>query len=232
MTLPVLYLDNHLLVVVKPAGMLSQEDRTGDEDVLTLGKAFLKERFEKPGAVFLGLVQRLDRPASGVMVLARTSKAAARLSTQFRDRTVEKDYMALVEGGLEGTGRFEDLLVKDDTGVRVVGPDDPAGKEARLAWTALGPVGGGTLVHVRLETGRAHQVRVQFAERGHPLVGDMRYGATTGLDGRNLALHCTRIAVDHPTKRERIAWAASCPGTWPVDAATRIDDWISLRAGG
>lgn len=223
MHLPVLYLDNHLLVVVKPAGMLSQADRTGDPDALTLGRELVRERFDKPGNVFLGLVHRLDRPASGVMVFARTSKAAARLSAQFRERTVEKDYLALVEGALEGSAAWRDHLVKEGGAVR----RSPDGKEAVLRWTALEAVSGATLVHVRLETGRAHQVRVQFAERGHPLVGDFRYGSRTELDGKNLALHCVRLAVDHPTRGERLAWTAPPPDSWPENLRSAVDRWIA-----
>jgi len=150
MNLPVLYLDNHLLVVNKPAGLLSQADRTGDADVLSLGKAYLKEKFDKPGAVFLGLVQRLDRPVSGVMVLARTSKAAARLTAQFRDHQTDKRYIALVEGRLEGEGRCLDYLAKEDRFVRLVHEGHPGGKKAVLSWKALGSSDGVSLVEISL----------------------------------------------------------------------------------
>lgn len=222
MPLPVLYLDNHLLVINKPPGMLSQGDRTGDMDALTLGKSFLKEKFDKPGAVFLGLVHRLDRPASGVMVFARTSKAAARLSTQFRDRTVEKDYVALVEGTLQGSGEWRDNLMKEGSTVRTA----QGGKEAVLRWTSIEAGSETTLVGVRLETGRPHQVRVQFASRGHPLVGDFRYGSHRPLDGRNLALHCSRLAIDHPTRSERLRWSALPPGTWPEETFRAVGRWM------
>jgi RluA family pseudouridine synthase len=231
MTLPVLYLDNHLLVLVKPPGMLSQADRTGDTDVLTLGKALVKERFDKPGNVFLGLVQRLDRPASGVMVLARTSKAAARLAEQFRARTVGKDYVALVEGTLEGGDEWTDFLVKEDQAVRRAAEGEPGAKEARLRWAAIAGFPGATLVHVALETGRAHQVRVQFAGRGHPLVGDFRYGSGRELDGRNLALHCARLSIDHPTRGERLSWSAAPPDAWPRDAREAASRWVASMEG-
>lgn len=218
----VLYLDNHLLVINKPAGLLAQADRTGDPDVVTLGKAFLKAHFRKPGNVFLGLVHRLDRPASGVMVMARTSKAAARLSAQFRERTVTKEYLCLVEGRMaDAAGRFEDRLEKQGRTVRVVGPTQ--GQRAALGWRLIRCGPDWSLVAVTLETGRPHQIRVQFAHRGHPLWGDFRYGARRPFDGRNLALHCYRLALDHPTRRHRMAWTASLPATWqgPAFAAAR-----------
>lgn len=214
----VLYLDNHLLVVHKPAGLLVQADATGDPDLLTLGKAFLKSTFDKPGNVFLGLVHRLDRPVSGVVVLARTSKAAARLSDQFRRRAPDKRYLALVEGRLEGEGRREDWLAKIDRHVRVVAPGHPQGKRAELRWQALATErrkdGDVSLVEVELVTGRAHQIRVQLDALGHPILGDLRYGATREFDGRNLALHSYRLEVEHPTKREPMTFTALPPVAW------------------
>ena len=212
--LDVLYLDNHLLVVSKPPGVLTQADRTGDPDLLSAGKAYLKERFDKPGNVFLGLVHRLDRPASGVMVFARTSKAASRLSRAFRERTPEKRYLALVEGHCTGAGTLLDVLVKEDRHVRVVEAGHPKGQRAELRWRALEQRGGLSLLDVELKTGRPHQVRVQLAHLGFPILGDLRYGARRKLDGRNLALHCYRLALDHPTRKERMAWEAPPPATW------------------
>lgn len=210
----VLYLDNHLLVVAKPPGMLAQADRTGDLDVATWGKAYLKARFEKPGNVFLGLVHRLDRPASGVMVLARTSKAARRLSEQFRRRLPEKRYLAIAEDVLDGWGHWVDYLVKEHREVRVVEEDHPDGKRAELRWQVVAQGDGVTLVEVRLMTGRSHQIRVQFAHRGAPLLGDMRYGAQHELDGQHLALHAYRLRVEHPTERTMLDFRAPSPSAW------------------
>ncbi len=214
MSLDVLYLDNHLLVVNKPAGMLSQGDETGDASLLEVGKALLKERFGKPGNVYLALVHRLDRPVSGVMVLARTSKAAARLSEQFRARVPQKRYLAVVEGACEGEGTCVDFLVKEDRRVRVVEAGYPKAKRAVLRWRAVAVRDGLSLLDVTLETGRPHQVRVQLAHRGWPLLGDFRYGARRRLDGRNLALHCYRLTLEHPTRREPMTWTAPPPASW------------------
>ena len=219
----VIYLDNHLLVVRKPAGLLSQADRTGDPDLVTEAKAFLKERFDKPGNVFVGLVHRLDRPVSGVMVLARTSKAASRLSEQFRRREPEKTYLAAVEGRLVGSGEQEDYLLKDGTRgvVRRVKPGTAGAKRARLRWAALQVEGQKTLVEVELLTGRAHQIRVQLAGLGHPILGDRKYGSQTpfapgGLrpGARAIALHAGRLAFEHPVRREPVSFAA--PPHWPI----------------
>lgn len=212
--LDILYLDNHLLVVCKPAGLLAQADATGDPDLLSLGKDYLKAHFHKPGNVYLGLVHRLDRPASGVMVFARTSKAAARLSEQFRARTPEKRYLAMVEGTCTGSGERVDYLAKTDQQVRIVSPSHPQAQRAELAWRGVAARGGRSLVEVELRTGRPHQVRLQLATMGFPIVGDFRYGATRELDGRNLALHCYRLAIDHPTRQERMTWMAPPPASW------------------
>jgi 23S rRNA pseudouridine1911/1915/1917 synthase len=216
MTPDVVYLDNHLLVVNKPPGLLVQGDRTRDPDLLTLSKEYLKERFARPGNVFVGLVHRLDRPVSGLVVLARTSKAAARLSKQFRERTVQKIYLALVEGRIPGGDTLVDYLLKEDESVRVVGPDHPGAQRAELAFRVLAAERERTLVEVDLSTGRSHQIRLQFAHRGHPVVGDVRYGARSRHDGRNIALHAHRLGVAHPTRPERMEWAAPPPEGWPA----------------
>jgi 23S rRNA pseudouridine1911/1915/1917 synthase len=210
----VLYMDNHLLAVNKPAGMPVQPDETGDEDLLTWGKAHIRKVFGKPGNVFLGLVHRLDRPVSGVVVLARTSKAASRLSDQFRRRMVEKRYLALVEGERHGSGTCMDYLVKEDRQVRIVAEDYPGAMRAELTWRALAVKEGLTLLEVNLETGRPHQIRVQLAAGGTPILGDFRYGARRELDGRNLALHCYRLRTEHPTLGMPAAFQAPPPETW------------------
>ncbi|WP_412068054.1 RluA family pseudouridine synthase [Rubrivirga sp. IMCC43871] len=208
-----LYLDNHLLVVSKPPGMLAQGDITGDTDVVTWAKAFLKERFDKPGNVFVGLVHRLDRPTSGVLALARTSKAAGRLSEQFRQRTPQKRYLAVVTGRLPDAGEAVDGLDDSGTSVRVV--PEGRGKRAVLRWRTLARADGRALVEVTLETGRKHQIRAQLAARGAPVVGDLRYGdGPPFADGRGIALHGWSLAIDHPTRREGMTFTAPPPDAW------------------
>ncbi len=214
MEFEVLYVDNHLLVVNKPAGVLVQGDRTGDPDLLSEAKIWLKEHFNKPGNVFLGLVHRLDRPVSGVIVFGRTSKGASRLSDQFRRRIPKKEYVAITQGVLEGGRILVDYLLKERERVRIVPPDTPGAQRAELRYEVVGSREGRSLVRVWLKTGRPHQIRVQLANLGNPIVGDMRYGAKTELDGRNLALHCYRLGLQHPTRDEWMSWNAVPPKSW------------------
>lgn len=213
---PILYEDNHLLVVVKPSGMLSQADRTGDPDLLTIAKAYIKKAYAKPGAVYLGLVHRLDRPASGVMVLARTSKAAQRLTRQFKQRQVTKQYLAWVENVPPVRGTAVDHLRKRQQTVEVVEPSAEGAKRAELRWERLLHTEQDALLRVHLQTGRPHQIRVQCATRGFPIVGDARYGAQRRLDDRAIALHSFLLSLDHPTQRRRMTWQAP-PPPWRPD---------------
>ena len=210
----IIYLDNHLLVVNKPAGMLTQGDATGDLDLHSYAKQFLKERFNKPGKVFLGLVHRLDRPVSGVMVFARTSKAASRLTRQFKVRSVEKRYLALVEGRLTGKATLVDYVWKDHRRVRVVSESHPHAMRAELTYRSLAVDQHLSLVEIQLATGRPHQIRVQLARLGHAILGDFKYGSSRKMDGRNLALHSYALSVDHPTKGMRLRWEQPPPDSW------------------
>lgn len=219
----ILYLDNHLLVINKPAGVLVQGDASGDLDLLTAGKRYLKERFNKPGNVFLGLVHRLDRPVSGVMVFARTSKAASRLSNQFRARTVEKRYIAMVKGLMVGEETLINYVRKDHRTVRVVDENHPKGLRAELRYRVVKHLKGRSIVLVKLATGRPHQIRVQLAYKGFPIIGDFKYGAKEELDGRNLALHSSLLEIEHPTKNERIKWSVPVPPTWKEWYSGSID---------
>lgn len=224
--LPVLYYDNHLLVINKPAGLRSQGDRSGAPTVLSLAKAWLKMQSHKPGNVYLGLVHRLDAPVSGVMVLARTSKAAARLMQQFRDRTVQKTYLALVEGELEGEGTWEDYVAPAGESMRLVPESHPWGRRAVLHWQALLSRNGLTLLHLVPETGRKHQIRVQLAFRGYPILGDRRYRSRRAFVPHQLALHAWQLQLTHPTQRILMAWSAPPPVTWNAAFRLSIDQLL------
>ena len=208
----VLYEDNHLLAVVKPPNLPVQADRSGDDDLLSILKRYIGHKYQKPGAVYLGLVHRLDRPVGGAMVFARTSKAAARLSAAFAGHEQDKRYLAVVQGTLSQPLALEDWLVKDGrTGtVRVVPADAPGAKCARLSTKPLAARDGLTLCEVTLYTGRAHQIRVQHAHAGFPLWGDARYGG--GRPGQQIALWAASLALEHPTRHEPMRFVAPPPG--------------------
>lgn len=201
--LNVIYEDNHIIVVEKPCNIPSQADKTGDEDMLTLIKSYIKEKYNKPGEVFLGLVHRLDRPVGGIMVFARTSKAASRLSESIRVKDFSKKYLAVVEGKFENkAGTLEDYLFKDEAlnKSRVVSKDKKGAKLAKLTYEVIEEYENTSLVKINLETGRHHQIRVQFANSGHPLVGDQKYGKSN--PGVQIALWAYELEFKHPTKDE------------------------------
>ena len=223
----VLYEDNHLLVVVKPPNLPVQADSSGDDDLLSIMKRYIGNKYQKPGNVYLGLVHRLDRPVGGVMVFARTSKAAARLSAAFAGHEQDKRYLAVVRGDIPGPTRLEDALLKDGaTGmVRVVAPNVPGAKHALLDTRPLARREGLTLAEVTLHTGRAHQIRVQHAHAGWPLWGDARYGG--GRPGQQIALWAAALAFEHPTRHERMRFSAPPPGegAW-LKFRAEIDAWF------
>lgn len=188
--------------------------------MLTILKAYIKDKYSKPGEVYLGLVHRLDRPVSGVMVFARTSKAASRLSEQIRTRRVEKLYRAVVQGRLEGTGSLENYILKDPSAnkVTVYDREVPGAKHAVLEYRSVRASDDRSLIEIRLGTGRAHQIRAQFANAGHPLLGDRRYGNTEHWNG-DICLQSFRLAFDHPTKGERMTFEIPSPECEP---------WVSV----
>jgi 23S rRNA pseudouridine1911/1915/1917 synthase len=219
----ILHEDNHLLVLNKPAGILSQGDATGDRSVVDWATEDLRRRYAKPGNVYVGLVHRLDRPVSGVIVLAKTSKAAGRLSEQFREGTVDKVYWAVVEGRIaEDAGEWNDTLLKDEARnvVAVVAKGTPGGKEAGLAFRVLERRAETSWIELRPTTGRSHQLRVQVASRGLPIVGDRKYGAKSTLraldGGQRVALHARSLRFRHPTTKEWLSVLATVPADWPL----------------
>ncbi|MFH1755941.1 MAG: pseudouridine synthase [Candidatus Latescibacterota bacterium] len=214
----ILYEDNHLLGVFKEAGRLVQGDRTGDVTLLTLAKEYLKEKYHKPGNVFLGLVHRLDRPVSGVVLFAKTSKAASRLAGEFQLRRVTKVYWAVLEGLPDAlSGTLVSDLVRRGTHTRVASGQHAKAKRAALDYQVLAHESVYTLVEVQPSTGRHHQIRVQFANMGHPVAGDMKYGSSGALADRSIALHALRLGVAHPVKDELVNLEAPPPDGFPWD---------------
>ncbi|HRE90385.1 MAG TPA: RluA family pseudouridine synthase [Myxococcota bacterium] len=214
MELSILFEDNHLLVVDKPAGLLSQSAEAGDENLVVAAQRYLKERYAKPGNVYVGLVHRLDRMTSGVVVLAKTSKAAERLSRAVREHRVDKRYLAVVAGLTPLGETLVDALVSDEKGSRVV-KDHPDAKRAELRYQRLAstqaPIAA-SLLEIELGTGRKHQIRVQLASRGHPLLGDRRYGLREhDILIPRVALHAQKIALTHPVRGDELAFVAPIP---------------------
>ena len=220
--LHILYEDNHLLAVSKPAGMATMGVSENKPSLLSIAKDYIKRRYNKPGNVYLGVMSRLDAPVTGVVLFARTSKAAARLTEQFRTHAVEKTYWAVVEGSLEpAAGSMTDYLGKDEFHhrMRIVGAGLPGAKLANLTYRKLSdiqgraPTEGWSLVEIILMTGRKHQIRLQFAHHGHPVIGDHKYGSRQ-IFPLGIALHARRLVVAHPVKGELIEFEATLPDAW------------------
>jgi 23S rRNA pseudouridine1911/1915/1917 synthase len=222
--LTILYEDNHLLAVSKPAPMLTQAP-PGVPSLEAMAKAYLKEKHHKPGNVYLGIPHRLDRPVSGVIVFARNTKAARRLAEQFQERQVRKLYWALVEGTpQEAEGRWEDWLLKIAGEARSerATPDTPKAKRAALRFRRLQSFEARSLLEMEPETGRMHQLRVQAALRGHPVLGDVLYGSRQPFGppadlprDRVIALHARELTLLHPIRFEPLTLTAPLPATWP-----------------
>ena len=207
--LKVLYEDNHIIVVIKPYNIPSQSDKTNDIDILSLVKEYIKEKYQKPGNVYVGLVHRLDRPVGGIMVFAKTSKAASRLSESIRNKSFSKTYLAVVNGKFEKqNGILENYLWKDEAlnMSKVVSKDKKGAKLARLTYEVLAEKNDLSLVKINLETGRHHQIRVQFSNAGHSLYGDQKYGKDSM--GKQIALWAYRLEFKHPVKDEIMKFEA------------------------
>lgn len=231
-SLDILLEDNHCLALNKPCGWPTTHFEGREETVDRLAKAYLKEKHQKPGNVFLGVVHRLDKPVSGALLFARTSKAAARLSEQFRNGAVEKVYWAVIDGDVsrlaakgakrtehatatEFAGTLEDWLLHNDekSRVDVVTPDTPGAKHAALHYEVRRRYGGLALLELRPQTGRKHQLRVQFAARGYPIYGDRKYGSPHTF-GDGIALHARSLTFLHPTRQEPTTITAELPKLW------------------
>ncbi len=208
----ILYEDNHILVVEKKVNVPVQEDESKDLDLLTILKEYLKEKYKKPGNVYLGLIHRLDRPVGGVMVFAKTSKAASRLSDQVRTHQMIKKYYAVVEGIVEEEGTLKDKLYKDEK--RNIVTVDERGKEAILDYQRLAVKENTSLVSITLKTGRSHQIRVQFSSRGHALLGDQKYNKKA-IPGMQIALFSYSLSFYHPITKEFLTFFLPLPDREP-----------------
>ena len=216
----VIYEDNHLLVVEKPVNILSQGDDTNDKDMVNLLKSYVKEKYDKPGNVFIGLVHRLDRPVGGVMVFAKTSKAASRLSEQVRNKSFKKTYRAVIHGNMnKNEDTLKDYLYKNKKTnmVSVVNKNHKEAKNAELDYKTLQSKNNFSLVEIDLKTGRPHQIRVQFSSRKHPLFGDQRYGQNLNKVGQQIALWSYKIEITHPTTKEPMEFICEPPKDYPWD---------------
>ncbi len=212
----ILYEDNHLLVVEKPINIPVCADDSHDDDLLSILKQYLKDKYQKPGNVYLGLVHRLDRPVGGVMVFAKTSKAAGRLSVQVQNHTMEKTYVAVCDGKVPDRGEFLDYLKKDNKKNQSFVTDKEHGKEARLQYKRLDYVNGCSLVEIYLKTGRSHQIRVQFSSRGFPLIGDAKYNRNSD-NKTNVALFAKKLCFYHPVSKEKLAFELDLPKRYPFN---------------
>ena len=209
----IIYEDNHILVVEKKPNIPVCEDESKDEDLLNILKKYIKEKYNKPGNVYLGLVHRLDRPVGGVMVFAKTSKAASRLSEQVRNHQLKKVYYAVVDGNVKESDTLVDKLLKDNkTNITRVSKN---GKEAILDYRKIGYEDNFSLVKINLKTGRSHQIRVQFSSRNHALYGDQKYNKNTKKD--NIALFAKELSFYHPTTKEFMTFALPLPNRYPFN---------------
>jgi 23S rRNA pseudouridine1911/1915/1917 synthase len=213
----ILYEDNHLLVVNKPAGWVVQGATSGQKSLLDWGRNYIGEKYSKPGNVFLGVVSRIDASVTGVVPFARTSKAASRLSEQFRSRSIVKKYWALVEGRVpEEASSLEHWLLRreSDLTTRVVSPNTSEAKKAILKYKRITSVDNSDLLEIELVTGRKHQIRAQLQALGYPILGDHLYGSTRRFaDG--IALHCRQLQFQHPTIDKTMVLTARLPDSWP-----------------
>ncbi len=212
----VLYEDNHLLVLFKPAGLLTQGDQTGDPTLIELARKYIGEKYNKPGKVYLGLVHRLDRPACGIVAFARTSKAAKRLCESFKSHQIKKIYWAIIQGNLEPPfGELKDYMTRHGRHSFISKPEAPKAQVAVLSYKNIKSFSGLSLLEITLGTGRHHQIRVQLAHRGHPIIGDMKYGSKFKIQGGNIALLAKRLEFVHPTKSDKLIIESPVPHDWP-----------------
>ncbi len=207
----VIYCDNHLLVASKPSGLLTQPDEAGSPSLEAFAKAWVKQEYQKPGNVFLHAIHRLDKPVSGLVLFARTSKALTRLNELSRTMGIQRSYIAELDGILsQKRGRLEHYLIHAEHRATIAKRTDKEAKHARLEFEVLRFQQHTTLVQIDLETGRYHQIRAQFGAIGHPILGDRKYGSKTG-DGLSIHLHCAELAFTHPVTHETQHFSSPAP---------------------
>lgn len=212
----IIYEDNHILIVEKPINIPVQADNTNDLDLLTILKQYRKEKEHKEGNVYLGLIHRLDRPVGGIMVFAKTSKAASRLSKEIQENTFHKTYYAVVKGITKNKEELKDYLIKDHNKNITHIANKKEGKLALLNYETIKTTNNLSLVKINLITGRSHQIRVQFSSRNHPLIGDQKYDKKP-LQNVNIALFAQSITFNHPTTKEKITFSLDLPNRYPFN---------------
>jgi len=212
----IIYEDNHIIVVEKTINIPVCEDESKDLDLLNILKQYLKEKYNKPGNVYLGLIHRLDRPVGGIMVFAKTSKAASRLSNQVREKKLNKTYYAVVENNLEKKATLKDYLIKDSkTNITKTTTKD-LGKEAILNYEIIKTIDNLNLIKINLITGRPHQIRVQFSSRNNPLYGDQKYNKNA-IPNTNIALFAKKLSFIHPVTKETLTFEIDLPKKYPFN---------------
>ncbi len=214
--LDILYEDNHLIALNKRAGDLVQGDKTGDKPLPDLIKTYIKDKYNKPGNVFCGVIHRLDRPTTGIVLFARTSKGLERMNAAFKNRETKKQYWALVEGKIEDGRDLQHYLKKNSKTNKstVFKRPEPEAKEALLSFKVLNIGDRYSLVEIDLHTGRHHQIRAQFSAIGHPVKGDVKYGARRGERDKSICLHSRNLTFEHPTTKELVNIIAKTPSTF------------------
>lgn len=214
--LEIIFEDNHQLVVNKPAGILTQPSGTEQDSIEAQAKLWIKEKYQKPGNVFLEAVHRIDKPVSGIVLFGKTSKALTRLHQSLREKKSRKIYLAVVEGSFQKLeGNLEHYLIHDEHQAAVVSSQTPNSKLARLKYRVVQQRNAFSLLEIELETGRYHQIRVQLKEIGHPIVGDIKYGSRTPYMNGAIALHHYSLEVPHPISAEMQTFKAPLPDSWP-----------------
>ena len=218
-SLKVLFEDNHLLVLDKPALLPTMGVQEDQDSLLKQARSYIKQKYNKPGNVYLGVVSRIDSFVTGAVVFARTSKAAARLTRQFSQSQPEKKYLAIVPAkNCESDALLEHYVAKDEPNHRMMTVDSShsAAKHARLEYKTIGEYGNDCLVEIRLMTGRKHQIRLQFSASGMPIVGDRKYGSKRPFV-KGIALHSNRLTIEHPTSREPMTFTSQPPSYWSIE---------------